>query len=121
MLQNDFVPQILTAELPIDTQWFMQAGAMPHTANVVLDFLRTLLGGRVMSSRYQERNNGGFFWPLLSPDLNTCSYFLWGFPKEKLFTLRPADVTEMRVHIVELCNEIHEYLCHSRQKHAQLP
>jgi hypothetical protein len=48
MLQNDFVPQLLATELPVDTQKCMQDGAVPHTANVVLDFL-TVFGDCVMS------------------------------------------------------------------------
>jgi hypothetical protein len=31
--------QLIATGLLINTQWFMQDGARPHTANVVLDFL----------------------------------------------------------------------------------
>jgi hypothetical protein len=35
MLRNTFVPHLLVIGLPLQTQWFMQNGARPHTANVV--------------------------------------------------------------------------------------
>jgi hypothetical protein len=49
MLRNNFMPQLIATELPINTQWFMQDGARPHTANVVLDFLYESFGLRVIS------------------------------------------------------------------------
>jgi hypothetical protein len=36
---NTFVPHFIATGLPLQTQWFMQDGARPHTANVILDFL----------------------------------------------------------------------------------
>jgi hypothetical protein len=35
-LSSTFVPHV-TAGLPLQTQWFMQDGARPHTPNVVLE------------------------------------------------------------------------------------
>jgi hypothetical protein len=37
-LRNASVPHLLATGLPLQTQWFMQDGARPHTAKVVLDF-----------------------------------------------------------------------------------
>jgi hypothetical protein len=42
MLHNNFVPQLMATEMALDTQWSVQDGAMPHTANKVLDFLTKL-------------------------------------------------------------------------------
>jgi len=85
MLQNSFIPHLLATGLPIHThtQWFMQDGACPHTANVVLDILYENL--RVMSHRFPERHEGGKLWPPHSPDINPCDFFLWGFLKERVF------------------------------------
>jgi hypothetical protein len=49
MLQTDFVPQLMKAQLPIGTQWFMQDSATPHTANIVLDLLNTVFGPHIKS------------------------------------------------------------------------
>ena len=84
-MENSFIPHFLATGLPIHTQWFMQDGASPHTANVVLDFLYETFNLRVMSHRFPERHEGGKLWPLHSPDINPCDFFLWGFLKEKVF------------------------------------
>jgi hypothetical protein len=111
MLQNDFVPQLMATQLLIGTQWFMQDGATPHTVNVVLDFLNTIFGPRVMSHRYPQRHNCGQFWPPLCLDLNPCDFFLWGFLKENMFPIKPRNVMEMRAMIIQLCNDIDEDMC----------
>jgi hypothetical protein len=112
MLENEFMPTLLATQVPIRTQWFMQDGATPHTADSVLVFLRGVFDDRVMSHHYpQYNNNGGYFWPPLSPDLNPCDFFLWGYLKEKLFASRPQNLTDMRTRIVQLCSEIEEDLC----------
>jgi hypothetical protein len=38
MLHNTFVPHLFATGLSLQTQWFMQDGAWPHTANVVWTF-----------------------------------------------------------------------------------
>jgi hypothetical protein len=42
MLHNTSVPQLLATGLLLQTQWFMQDGARPHTVNVVWTFCMTL-------------------------------------------------------------------------------
>jgi hypothetical protein len=44
----------MATQIPIGTQWFIQDGAMPPTANVVLDFLNTIFSHFVMSHRFQS-------------------------------------------------------------------
>jgi hypothetical protein len=80
----------MATQLPISTQWFMQDGATPHTANVMLDFLNIIFSPRVMSHRYPKHHNCGHSWPPLSPDLNPCDFFLWGFLK--MFPMKPCNV-----------------------------
>jgi len=53
-LENSFIPHLLATGLPIHTQWFMQDGARPYTANVVLDFLYETFNLRVMSHQFPE-------------------------------------------------------------------
>ena len=74
MLENSFIP-ISWQQVSLYTQWFMQDGARPYTANVVLDFLYETLNLRVMSYRFPERHEGGKLWPPHSPDINPCDFF----------------------------------------------
>ena len=111
MLENSFIPHLLATGLPIYTQWCMQDGAHPHTANVVLDFLYETFNLHVMSHRFPERHEGGKLWLLHSPDINPCDFFLWGFMKEKVFQRRPENVVQLRAHIVKLCHALSENLC----------
>jgi hypothetical protein len=46
MLRNIFVPHLLATGLPLQTQWFMQDEARPHTANIVLDVLHDTFDSR---------------------------------------------------------------------------
>jgi hypothetical protein len=54
MLHNTFVPQLLDTGLPLQAQWFMQDGAGPHTANVVLDFLHNTFDSHVIFNRFPD-------------------------------------------------------------------
>jgi len=50
MLQNDFLPQLMSIGLPLQKQRFMLDGIAPHTVNVVLDFFQNVFGLRVVSN-----------------------------------------------------------------------
>jgi hypothetical protein len=47
----------------------------------------------------------------LSPDINPCDFFLWGFLKEKVFQRRPENVAQLGAHIMKLCRALSEGLC----------
>jgi hypothetical protein len=111
VLGNSFVPHLIATGLPFDTQWFMQDGATPHTANAVLDVLHETFGPRVISHRYPARHGRGQSWPPNSPDINPCDYFLWGYLKEKVFPQKPATLVELWAVILAVCREITEDMC----------
>jgi hypothetical protein len=111
MLGNSFILHLLATGFPIHTQWFLQDGARPHTANVVLDFLYETFNFRVMSHRFPECHEGGKLWLPHSPDTNPCDFFLWGFLKEKVLQRRPENVMQLRADIVKLCRALSEELC----------
>jgi hypothetical protein len=73
--------QLPAACLLLQTQWFMQDGARPHTANVVLNFLRDIFDSGVIWNRFPNRFACEQNCPPNSPDLNPCNNFLWGFLK----------------------------------------
>jgi hypothetical protein len=112
ILRNTSVPHLLATGLLLQTYWFMQDGARPHTANVVLDFLHDTSNPRVTSNQFPNHFACGQNLPPNSPDLNPCAYFLWGFLKEKTFPEKPQTITELRALIIEACNEITEDMCH---------
>jgi hypothetical protein len=105
MLHNTFVPHLLAT---LQTQWCLQDGARPHTANVVLIFLHDTFDSRVISDRLPDRFSCGQNWTLNSPYLRSCDYFLWGFLKEKIFPKKPQTIMELRALIIQACNEITE-------------
>jgi len=74
--KTSFIPHLLAKGLPIHTQWFMQDGAHPHIANVVLDFLYEMFNLCVMSHWFPECHEGGKLCPPHSPDINPCNFFL---------------------------------------------
>ena len=65
--------------------WFQQDGATCHTANVTIDFLRTVFENRIIS-RNSDAN-----WPPRSCDLTPLDYFLWGAVKDKCYANHPDD------------------------------
>jgi hypothetical protein len=111
MLGNTFVPHLLVTGSSLQTQWSMQDGARPHTANIVSDFLHDNFDSRIISNRFPDRFACGQNWPPNSPDLNPCDYFLWGFLKEKIFPKKPQTIMELRALIIQTCNEITEDMC----------
>jgi hypothetical protein len=50
LLRSTVVPRFLAAGLSLHTQWFIQDGDRPHTANVVLYFLHDTFDSHVISN-----------------------------------------------------------------------
>jgi hypothetical protein len=38
-------------------------------------------------------------WPLLSPDLSACDFFLWGYLKQKVYLNRPNTIQALKENI----------------------
>ena len=51
--------------------WFQQDGATAHTTNLVLAFLQSKFGDRIISRRTETP------WPAKSPDLSPLDYWFW--------------------------------------------
>jgi hypothetical protein len=77
------VPPLLATGLALQTLWFMQDRARLHIANA-LDFLHDTFDSRVISNRFPDCFAYGQNWPLNSPDLNPCDYFLGDSVLKKL-------------------------------------
>lgn len=107
LLENDFIPALIgIGDNCLNEDWFMQDGARPHTANVVLDYLNEFFGNRIISNRYPERFNSGFNWPPRSPDLNPCDFFLWGYLKDRVYVNNPRNLNELEQAITETIGTI---------------
>ncbi len=82
MLESRIIPWIreVAAGAPFI---FQQNEAPAHTSQVVQFFLHAELG----PDRFWSKEK----WPLLSPDLNPCDYFLWGAVEREADGARPPD------------------------------
>ena len=61
-----------------DEQYFMQDGAAPHTARIIIQWLADHFGEKVVSRGTLNP------WAPHSPDLNPLDFYLWGYLKDKL-------------------------------------
>lgn len=98
LLRTWFIPYLQESG-EIDNAFFMQDGARPHTANMVLAYLCEVFDERVISNRYPEVFQKGFSWPPYSPDLNPCDYFLWGYLKDRVYVNNPQTLAELETAI----------------------
>ncbi|XP_046683513.1 uncharacterized protein LOC124369534 [Homalodisca vitripennis] len=90
MLKNVLLPELQRNRLVRRRMWFQQDGATSHTANEVMDFLRSKFRGRVIS-RF-----GDIAWPARSPDLSIIVIFLWGFLKARVYKNKPRTLVELK-------------------------
>uniref|UniRef100_UPI00358E2D47 uncharacterized protein n=1 Tax=Myxine glutinosa TaxID=7769 RepID=UPI00358E2D47 len=93
MLENFLRPQLEHLELEELDVWFQQDGATAHTARRSLQVLREMFPDRVISLR------GDVGWPVRSPDLAPCDFFLWGNLKSRVYTHRPQTLEALKVAI----------------------
>ncbi|KAL6263138.1 hypothetical protein P5V15_005940 [Pogonomyrmex californicus] len=49
----------------------------------------------VIELRYSKFAYGSLEWPLYSPDLNRCDFFLWGYLKDKCNAIQPQNIAEL--------------------------
>jgi hypothetical protein len=85
----------------------MQGGARLHTAH----FLHDAFDSRVISNRSWLFRMWTELAPI-SPDLNPCDYFLWGFLTEKICLKKPQIIMELKAPIFEACSDIIENKFH---------
>ena len=88
MIQEFFA--LVLEELNAGLVWFQQDGATAHTAWKPMAVLREMFPGRLISLR------GDISWPVRSPDLTPCDYFLWGYLKAEVFKHRPMTLQALK-------------------------
>jgi hypothetical protein len=47
-------------------------------------------------------------WPVRSPDLSPCDYFLWGYLKSKVYSTRPMTIEDLKQRILDKISAILE-------------
>jgi hypothetical protein len=92
MLENFLWPKLddLLDEHGAKNVWFQQDGATARTSRRSLGILREAFPGHVVSLR------GDIGWPLHSPDLTLCDFFLGGYLKAQVYQHRPQTLEGLK-------------------------
>ena len=96
LLQTEIVPAIqnLFPGEEFGEVWFQQDGAPPHYSVIVRDYLNV-----TFPNRWIGRGVVGVLaiaWPPRSPDLTPLDFFLWGYLKDRVYKVMPANVEELK-------------------------
>jgi hypothetical protein len=75
----------------------MQDGATAHIVTYSIHVLNEVFEDRLISRG---------LWPARSPDLNTCDFYLWGNPKDKVYSNNPHTLVELKQRIRETISSI---------------
>ena len=102
---KQFFVKLKRKHVDVDSQWFMQDGATPHTANCTLQWLRSKFQDRIISRRTTVE------WAPHSPDLNPCDFYLWGYLKAVSYRGKPADLEELKQAVEETVRGIPMATC----------
>ena len=100
LLTNFFFPELCRRRVSLRRTWFQQDGATSHTARISMEVLRQKFPGRSIS-RF-----GDIPWPLRSSDLTSCDFFLWRYPKSKVYINKPRTLHELREEIRRAMREL---------------
>lgn len=92
MLKDWFITMLEGSDT-LNEFWFMQDGARPHTADIVLRYLNTMF-------------DMGLEWSPYSPDMNPCDYFLWGYLKDRVYANNPQNFEELENNIWDEIDKI---------------
>lgn len=99
MLTDVVVPQLRTrpnfAEL-----YFQQDGAPPHYSLDVRGFLDEVFPHHWIGRR------GSIEWPPRSPDLTPMDFFFWGVVKDKVYSMKPVTVPQLKNFINDAFEDI---------------
>jgi hypothetical protein len=75
MLRNACEAELRCGGIDLSSVWFQQDGATARTARVSRSVLREIF------SQHDISRGGYVLWPVRSPDISACYYFLWGYLK----------------------------------------
>lgn len=93
------VPWVMGYGMPMNSAWFQQDDARPHTNHVVLSHLHDVLEERVLSNRYPTEFDEGFSWPSTSPDLKSLPIIFVGYLKDRMYQKNLHTISELNTAI----------------------
>lgn len=105
LLKTKFLPALRRKDIGINTIWFQQDGATPHTAGKVLDWLRKTFGRNFISFKSDT------VWPPHSPDLSPLDFFLWGHLKDNVYNPKPDTIEQLKAAIRREMRKITPAMC----------
>ena len=79
---------------------FQQDGARCHATNLVLEWLQTKFGDRIISGRTERP------WPAKSPDLAPNDYWLWSVCLQEIRRVKPASLEELKEVVNNFCESL---------------
>ncbi|KAI6650019.1 hypothetical protein LOD99_6234 [Oopsacas minuta] len=85
--------------------WFQQDGASSHTSKFSRDWLKEHFGASVISLKTN------FEWAPYSPDLNPPDFYLWGYLKDRVYSIKPRTISELKENIREEIRKIPNTVC----------
>jgi hypothetical protein len=102
MLQLWLMPQLQN----ILTFIFQQGGSPAHFHCEVRQYLNTVLPGCWIGRAYGN-DQPLLLWPLRSPDIMPCDFFLWGYVKDRVFIPPlPHDLADLKAWIIAVAKNI---------------
>lgn len=100
-LQNTL--PVLLEDLPYGLRletFFMHDGAPAHFSVLVREYLNQTYPDRWIG------RGGPVTWPPRSPDLNPLDYFLWGYLKHLVYSVRVDNLQQLEQRVIHCCQEI---------------
>lgn len=92
ILMNEVVPQ-LQQQPNSHELYFHQDGAPPHYSRAVRAYLDETFPEKWIGRR------GPIDWPARSPDFTPMDFFFWGVLKDKVYSLKPRSVGDLKNYI----------------------
>lgn len=106
LLNDYFMPQAAELGWLDGKHWFQQDGAPAHCTFENLSILRDVFESRVISRKYPDNFDEGFFWPGYSPDFSVLDFFFWGYIKDKVYKNAPRTLEELQTAIETRVKEV---------------
>lgn len=91
MLNNFLHSELQRRRVNTREMWFQQDDATEHTARASMDVVRRMFLGHDISQF------GDVSWPVGSPDLSICDFFLRGYLKSKVYANKPDTTEELKL------------------------
>ncbi|GBM18011.1 hypothetical protein AVEN_238403-1 [Araneus ventricosus] len=114
LLRNQLIPALQQRGC-VDNTIFMQNGAPPHIETPVKQQLNMCFGkDRIISRHFTTA------WPPLSPNLNPCDFWLWGYLKDVVYGGPMANLAELKKRITQHIHNITIETLRSVVEHAVL-